>query len=95
MPQIIYTDRSQKDLHRFYQFLSKKDKSVAIRAIQIIRAAIKETQKMPDGYRPVPDLPNHREVIIDFGASGYVARFRYEKGGDIYIVRIKHQLEDE
>jgi len=95
MPQIIYTEQSQRDLARFYAFLSKKDKSVALRAIQTIRAAIKETQKMPEGYRPVTDLPHHREVIIDFGASGYIARFRYEKGGDIVIVRIKHQLEND
>lgn len=40
-------------------------------------------------------LPHFREVIIDFGAAGYIARFRYENGGDIYIVRIKHQREDE
>jgi plasmid stabilization system protein ParE len=95
MPQIIYTDQSQRDLNRFYQFLIKKDKAVAIRAIKTIRAAIKEIRKMPEGYRPVPNLPNHREIIIDFGASGYVGRFRYIQGGDIYIVRIKHQLEDE
>ena len=50
---------------------------------------------MPEGYRPVDDLQHHRELVIDFGASGYVARYRYEKGGEIYIVRIKHQLEDE
>ena len=37
----------------------------------------------------------YREIIIDFGGSGYVARFRYEPGGDIIIVRIKHQLEND
>jgi len=95
MPPIIYTEQSQKDLARFYKFLSKKDKSVALRAITTIRAAIKEIKKMPEGYRPVDDLQHHRELVIDFGASGYVARYRYEKGGEIYIVRIKHQLEDE
>lgn len=95
MPQIIYTEQAQRDLSHLYDFLKKKDKSVALRAIKTIRAAINETQKMPDGFRPVADLPHFREVIIDFGASGYIARFRYEKGGDIYIVRIKHQLEDD
>ncbi len=38
---------------------------------------------------------HYREIIIDFGDSGYIARFRYETGGDIFIVRIKHQLEND
>lgn len=94
MPQIIYTYTAQQDLDRIYKFLSKKDKSIAIRAIKTIRANIKESQKMPEGYRPVIELLHHREIIISFGASGYIARFRHELGGDIYIVRIKHQLEN-
>ena len=95
MPPIIYTEQALKDLARFYQFLSKKDKAVALRAIATIRAAIKEIKKMPEGYRPVDNLQHYRELVIDFGASGYVARYRYEKGGAIYVVRIKHQLEEE
>lgn len=94
MPPIIYTQPSQEDLKRFYEFLVKKDKSVALRAIRTIRAAIKEIKKMPEAYRPVEELQHHRELVIEFGASGYVARYRYEKGGKIYIVRIKHQLEE-
>ena len=49
----------------------------------------------PDRYRPVPDLMHLREIIIDFGSNGYIARFGHEKGGDIFIVRIQHQLEDD
>ena len=37
----------------------------------------------------------YQEIIIDFGSSGYVIRFRYEQGSDIIIVRIRHQLEDD
>ena len=36
----------------------------------------------------------HREAIIDFGDSGYVARIRHLPSGDITIARIKHQKED-
>ncbi len=36
----------------------------------------------------------HREAVIDFGNSGYIARFRHLLNGDITIARIKHQKED-
>jgi plasmid stabilization system protein ParE len=36
-----------------------------------------------------------REAIIDFGSSGYIARFRHLPGDDILIARIKHQKEDD
>ena len=36
-----------------------------------------------------------REAIIDFGSSGYIARFRHLANGDIVIARIKHQKEDD
>ncbi|MDD2776822.1 MAG: hypothetical protein PHU06_12780 [Gallionella sp.] len=36
----------------------------------------------------------HREMVIDFGSSGYIALFRHLPNGDITIARIKHQLEN-
>lgn len=95
MPRIIYTPAAVADLIRFAKFLSAKDKQVAKRAISIIRSEIEKAAILPDRYRPVPDLMHFREIIIDFGSSGYVARFRHEPGGDLFIVRIKHQLEDD
>jgi len=95
MPRIIYTPAAVADLVRFAKFLSAKDKQVAKRAISIIRSEIEKAAVLPDRYRPVPDLMHFREIIIDFGSSGYIARFRYEPGGDLFIVRIKHQLEDD
>jgi len=95
MPRVIYTPVAVSDLVRLARFLSIKDKMVAKRAISIIRSEIEKAAILPDRYRPVPDLMHFREIIIDFGSSGYIARFRHEKGGDIFMVRIKHQLEDD
>jgi plasmid stabilization system protein ParE len=95
MPRIIYTPRAIADLVRLAKFLSSKDKTVAKRAISAIRTAIEKAAIFPDRYRPVPDLIHYREIIIDFGDSGYIVRFRYETGEDIFIVRIKHQLEND
>jgi len=95
MPRIIYTPAAISDLVRLAKFLSAKDKLVAKRAISIIRSEIEKASILPDRYRPMPDLMHFREIIIDFGSGGYIARFRHEKDGDIFIVRIKHQLEND
>lgn len=95
MPRIIYTPAAVADLVRFAKFLGTKDKLVAKRALSIIRSEIEKAAVFPERVRPVPDLMHFREIIIDFGSNGYVARFRHEPGGDIFIVRLKHQLEND
>jgi plasmid stabilization system protein ParE len=95
MSRIIYTQPAIADIVRLAKFLSTKDTIVAKRAITTIRAEIEKAAILPDRYRPVPDLMHYREIIIDFGSSGYIVRFRYEQDGDIFIVRIKHQLEND
>jgi len=50
---------------------------------------------MPERFRPVEGKMYQREAIIDFGSSGYIARFRHLPNGDITIARIKHQKEDD
>ena len=95
MPQIIYTPKALDDLVRLRVFLHDKNPDAAKRAVAVIRLAIKSSALYPERFRPVLNLPFYREILIDFGASGYIARFRHEPGGNILIVRIKHQLEDE
>lgn len=95
MPQIIYTPRAVADLVRLRDFLKTKSPDAAKRAVASIKLAIQKSAVQPERFRPVQDLMYYREIIIDFGSSGYVARFRYEQGGNIIIVRIKHQFEDD
>lgn len=95
MPQIIYTPRAVADLVRLRDFLKTSSPDAAKRAVAIMKLAIQKSAVQPERFRPVQDLMYYREIIIDFGSSGYIARFRYEQGSDIIIVRIKHQLEDD
>lgn len=95
MPQIIYTGRALTDLVRLREFLKTKNPEASERAVASIKLAIQNSGVRPERFRPVLDLMYYREIIIDFGGSGYIARFRYEPGGDIIIVRIKHQLEND
>ena len=95
MPRITYSPIALLDLIRLGNFLKTKNPETAKRAVKTIRKAIETIKIQPDRFRPVPDMVNFREVVIDFGASGYIARFYKRTENEIVIVRIKHQLEDE
>ena len=94
MPSVKYSAQSLADLKRLHEFWAQQDPEVARRAIAVIRDALQKISVMPERFRPVEGKMYHREAIIDFGASGYIARFRLMPIGDITIARIKHQRED-
>jgi plasmid stabilization system protein ParE len=95
MPHITYSPIALLDLIRLGNFLKTKNPETAKRAVKTIRKSIDTIKIQPDRFRPVPDMVNFRELIIDFGASGYIARFYKNSNDEIIIVRIKHQLEDD
>lgn len=46
--------------------------------------------------RPVEGHVDLRELVIDFGAAGYLALYRFESSLDaVTILAIKHQREDD
>ncbi len=94
MPSVKYSAPAIADLKRLHDFLATQDKDAARRAISVIRDALKKIAVMPERFRPVEGKMYHREAIVDFGSSGYIARFRHLPNGDITIARIKHQKED-
>ena len=95
MPSVKYSAQAIADLKRIHDFLNTQDSDAAKRAVSVIRATLEKVAFMPERFRPVEGKIYHREAIIDFGNSGYVARFRHLPSGDITIARIKHQKEDD
>jgi plasmid stabilization system protein ParE len=95
MPSIKYSAQAIADLQRLHDFLATQDKEVAKRAVTVIRDTLQKISIMPERFRPVEGKIYHREAIIDFGSSGYIARFRHLPNGDITVARIKHQKEDD
>lgn len=93
MPSVKYSAQAIADLRRLHDFLATQDTDVARRAIFVIRDALEKIAVMPERFRPVEGKMYHREAIIDFGNSGYIARFRHLPNGDISIARVKHQKE--
>lgn len=73
-----------------------KDPNAAKRALLAIREAFMSLKHSPMIGRPVEDRGGLRELVIDFGASGYLAMYRFEPPLDaVTILAIKHQREDD
>ena len=45
--------------------------------------------------KAVPDNPFLRELVIPFGAAGYVALFEIEDHQTVTILAVRHQREDD
>lgn len=96
MPHVRLSARAQSDLSRLHTFLISKDVNAAKRAMLAIRESFMPLTYAPMIGRPVDDSDDLRELVIDFGASGYLALYRFEAALDaVTILAIKHQREDD
>lgn len=89
---IYWTANARNCLERIYWFWTEENKEIAIAAIKTIREKVLLLENFPNAGRPAYDLePEHRELIIPFGA-GYVILYQIENNA-IYILSVKHQKE--
>ena len=93
MPQVIYAPGAIRDLQRLREFLRPKNPVAAKRAADTIMKALQVLGLQPQIGRPVEDMSDqYREWMIDFGDSGYVARYRFD-GEAVIILAVRHQKE--
>ena len=93
MPRLIWTPEALLDVHRLYRFLALKNIDAAKRAVKAIRQGVKVLQMQSGIGRPIDDMPDEfREWIIDFGDSGYIARYRIDLDV-VTILAVRHQKE--
>lgn len=93
MPRLIWSRSALLDVQRLHQFLAPKNPDAARRAVKALREGVKLLEQQPDVGRPVEDLPDEfREWIIDFGDSGYVARYCIDRD-TVTILTVRHQKE--
>ena len=96
MPLVRLSARARSDLSRLHAFLVSRDQNAANRAVLAIRAALLPLTRAPLIGRPDPDSDDLRELVIDFGAAGYLALYRFEPALDaVTILAVKHQREDD
>jgi plasmid stabilization system protein ParE len=79
------------DLQRFRNFILPNNKKAAERAVDTIKKHVQLLNVHPQIGKPA-DIPEFRDLIITFGSSSYILRYRIE-GNAIIIVALKHAKE--
>lgn len=93
MSHVALAATALRDLERLREFLRPKNPVAARRAAATIIKAIQVLSAHPKIGRPTEEMDiEYRELIIDFGDSGYIALYRYE-GNSVTILSFRHQKE--
>jgi plasmid stabilization system protein ParE len=94
MPQVRFAPPALRDLERLREFLRPKNQDVVKRAAVAIKKAVQVLGQHPQIGRPADNLePEYRELLIDFGDSGYIALYRCDSGDFVTVLTIRHQKE--
>lgn len=94
MPQVIVTEGAAFGLERCRRFLAENNPPASKRAGEAIRHQLVVLEENPAIGRPLAELPELRELMIEFGDSGYVALYRYVSAADtVYVLAFRHQKE--
>lgn len=89
-----------EDLQRLEDFLVDQalehgDFDLPVRAVDAIRREMRILETNPYTCRKVGSNPLERELIIPFGASGYVALFEILSDHEVAVSAFRHQREDD
>ena len=92
MATVVYSARSLAHLERTFEFLRKENPQAAVAAADAICSAVENLSAHPLlGRRVHVDI---RELVISYGATGYIALYRFLVSQDeIRVLAIRHQRE--
>jgi plasmid stabilization system protein ParE len=77
MSRVIFAPAAIRDLERLREFLRPKNPAASERAANAIIQSVRTLGELPRIGRPTDDLPEeYRDWLIDYGDSGYIARYR-------------------
>ena len=97
--KVRFTREAQADLERLYHFILERDAgdwTVAERALEAIGNGITLLEISPFSCRKATAGNSLlRELIISFGAAGYVALFEIEDDTTVTVLAVRHQREDD
>ena len=97
---VDFTTQAREDLRRLYEHLLQRATTVealvhAQTAIDEITSATASLKRSPFIYRKAAEDPFLRELLVPFGASGYVLLYKIVDEKNVAIVAVRHQLEDD
>jgi plasmid stabilization system protein ParE len=93
---VRFTEEASDDLERLYLFQLERDIDVADRALNAIMSAIALLEFSPFTCRKARGAGAFvREIVIPFGATGYLALFEIEPDYIVTITAVRHQREED
>jgi plasmid stabilization system protein ParE len=98
---VRFSAAADDDLARPFDFLLDKaetleDLDVAQAAIEAVRsAALRQWAVRPYRSRKAGANPTRRELIIPFGATGYVALYEIASPSAVVVLALRHQREED
>ena len=94
--QVRFTREAKEDLERLFRFQLELDVESARRAREAIEKGMEFVKEFPFSCRKAdPSNPFFREMVISFGASGYVVMFEIEDEKHVTILAVRHQHEED
>jgi plasmid stabilization system protein ParE len=90
--QVIYSAYALENIERVMQSLREKNPELAVASAAAIRSAVENLASHPlIGRRVEGDL---RELVISYGATGYIALYRFDIQRDqVRVLALRHQRE--
>lgn len=95
---VRFTEEARADLLRLYVFALRRDEghlASAERALETIERGIALLETSPFACRRTTEAPFLRELVIGFGATGYVALFEIEDARTVTVLAVRHQRESD
>ena len=94
-PVVIWSPRAIECIKRLYNFLAEKNIDAAKAAAALLFKQAELLEAFPNVGRPAEDLdPEHREILIPFGAAGYVLLYHFDEDrAAVTVLAVRHQKE--
>jgi plasmid stabilization system protein ParE len=99
--EVRFSLAADEDLERLFDFLLSQAKTVddlglAAQAIEAIRSTVLlQLGKTPYSFRKAGLSPTRRELLIPFGATGYVALYEIAGPSLVLVLAVRHQREED
>ena len=79
---------------RCRRFLASRSPVAAERASVVIDQQLTRLETRPEAGRPYRADPELRELVIEFGDSGYLTLYRFDQVADaVVVIAFRHQKE--
>jgi plasmid stabilization system protein ParE len=100
--EVVFSREAEEDMERLFDHAFEReldsptgDLDIPTRAIHAVRQACQFLTSSPFSCRKADVSPFARELIVHFGATGYVVFYEIKDSSRVHIGAIRHQKESD